>query len=345
VIDPSVRLYRALLRLYPPEFRAEFGGPMAQCFRDLCRAADSQGRPRRLLGVWLRLLPDLALSLAREHLDSRKKRRGIMTTPFAAIDRYQIKAKIGDGSIASVFRAFDPQRGAEVAIKLLKPAADSGPESHTQWGSRLEREAEVLASLDHPAVPKFYASGQTDAGPYLVMEYIPGRTMLQCVEENEGFIDESSLIQWGIQVCAALSFFHTHQPEALLFRDLKPSNLIVDDAGTVHLLDYDITTAYIAGQTYEGIGTEGYAAPEQYSGHEEPRSDLYTLGATLHHLTTRIDPRQETKHRPFTFAPPRSVNPALSKAFAAVIQRALAYEVEDRYPTAAQMQAALKACR
>jgi serine/threonine protein kinase len=344
MIDPSVRLYRALLQLYPSDFRHEFGGLMAQCFRDLCREAESRGGPGRILAVWLRLLPDLALSLMREHLDSRRQRKGIMNAPLTTIDRYQVAEKIGEGSASSVFRAFDPRRGADVAIKQLKAAAELGSDAYAQWCERLEHEADVLARLDHPAIPKLYARGQSDAGPYLVMEYVAGRTLLQCLEEQAGFLDEASLVQWGIQACAILSFLHTHQPEALLFRDVKPSNLIVNAAGAVRLLDFDITAAYTAGQSYECIGTAGYAAPEQYSGHAEPRSDLYALGASLHHLATRIDPREETKQRPFTFAPPRSVNPALSQAFAVVIQRAVAYEVEERFPSAAHMQAALEAC-
>ena len=261
-----------------------------------------------------------------------------------AIDRYQLKAQIGEGSVSSVFRAYDPERGAEVAIKLLKAKEDLAPESYTLWQDYLQREANVMTALDHPAIPKVYQHAQTQAGDYIVMEYVEGRTLLEIMESSEGFLEESAIIQWGIRVCEVLDYLHTSQPEPLLYRDVKPSNMILDEAGRFHLLDFGISVPYAAGHTYECIGTQGYAAPEQYQGHEEIRSDLYALGAALHHLATRIDPREETQRRPFTFAPVRSINPALSKPFAAVIQRALAFEIEDRFPGAAEMGAALAAC-
>ena len=340
MIDPATRLYRALIYLYPADFRREFGDQMAQCFYDLSRTALNHNR----VALWAHLLTDLAFSLTREHFDHWIRRRTRMNTPLADFAGYRVQAQIGDGSVSRVFRAFDPRLKAEVAIKQLKPAAELGTETLAQWQAWFEHGAAILAGLDHPALPKLYASGRTAAGPYVVMEYIPGSTLLERIEQSEGFLDEHDLIQWGIQACAALTFLHTCRPQAFLFRDIKPSNLIVADTGTLRLLDFDITAAYIDGQNYECIGTPGYAAPEQYAGHAEPRSDLYALGATLHHLATRIDPREETKTHPFSFAPARSVNPALSKSFAAVIERAIAYEVEDRWPSAAEMQAALEAC-
>ena len=344
MIDSSFRIYRALLRLYPVEFREAYASQMAVCFRDMFREAEQKGGPIRLLTIWPWALSDLAVSLIKEHLESLKLRKMIMNAFPAVIDRYQLKARIGEGSVSSIFRAFDPERKAEVAIKLLKTKDDLGPESYTLWQDCFEREANVMLTLDHPAIPKIYQHAQTQSGDYLVMELIEGRTLLEILEAREGFLEESTIIQWGIQACEVLNYLHTIQPEPLLFRDVKPSNLIVDDAGRIHLLDFDISVPYIAGHTYECIGTEGYAAPEQYQGHEDIRSDLYALGASLHHLATRIDPREETKHHPFTFAPPRSINPALSKPFAAVIQRALAYELNDRFQSAAEMRAALEGC-
>jgi len=345
MIHSSFKLYCALLQLYPPRFREEYASQMAQCFRDRYREAEKKGGPACIFAVWLWALPDLVASLIQEHIESRKPRKVMMNAIPAAIDRYQLKARIGEGSVSSVFRAFDPERGAEVAIKLLKANDDLAPGSYAHWQEHLQREANVLTALDHPAIPKVYQHAQTQSGDYLVMEMIEGRSPLQIMESCEGFLEEGAIIQWGIQTCEVLNYLHTSQPEPLLFRDVKPSNMIVDEGGRFHLVDFGTSVPYIAGHTYEGIGTEGYAAPEQYQGHEEIRSDLYALGAALHHLATRIDPREETKHRPFTFAPPRSINPALSKPFAAVIQQALAYEPEDRFPNAANMRAALEACR
>jgi serine/threonine protein kinase len=208
----------------------------------------------------------------------------------------------------------------------------------------LQREVDVLAAFDHPAIPKAYGWVQSEAGAYLVMDYIPGPSLLQVLEQREGFLPEQEIIAWGIQACEVLDYLHTRQPDPWLFRDIKPSNMILDEQGGFHLVDFGTGVTYTPGRCYECIGTEGYAAPEQYQGGEEPRSDLYALGATLHQLATRIDPREETRRHPFTFAPPRSINPALSKEFAGVIQKALSYELEDRCSSAAEMESALKAC-
>lgn len=339
----SERFYRTLLRLYPAEFRSEYGRLMAQCFHDLCLDAARADGQVGLLKVWLRVLPDFTLSLIREYLDSWGRERAAYAIP-GVIDRFQVKAQIGDGSVSRVYRAYDPDRKVEVAIKLLKRGE---PEPDGPAGLRFEdlvREMEVMGVLDHPAIPKAYGCYQSDAGAYLVMDFIPGRSLLEVLAQREDFLPEREIISLGIRTCEVLGYLHTRRPQPMLFRDVKPSNLILDENGGFHMIDFGISVPYASGQGYEGIGTEGYAAPEQYGGCEEPRSDLYALGATLHHLATRVDPREETKRRPFTFAPPRRINPALSEGFSAVIQKALSPDLEERYPSASAMRAALEAC-
>lgn len=338
----SEHFYRRLLQLYPQEFRDEYAGPMAQCFHDMVQESIRMDGTMSMVKVWLRVLPDFTRSLVREHFESRWMRRDMMNGMPKAIGRYQVKVQIGDGSMSTVYRAYDPVRKKDMAIKLLKPQ-EPDPAS-LRWADYLQREVEVLNGLDHPAIPKAYGFFQSEAGAYLVMDLIKGQSLLDVLGQSQGFLPERDILRWGSQVCDVLTYLHTRKPQPLLFRDVKLSNLILDENWEFHLIDFDLTVPYSPGQTYEKIGTEGYAAPEQYAGCEEPRSDLYGLGAALHQLANRIDPREEVKHRPFTFAPPRSINPALSKAFAAVIQKALAYEPEDRFPSAAAMQAALEAC-
>ena len=281
MIARSNWMYRKLLRLYPARFRDEYAFPMAQCFRDMCLEAARTGGSRGVLRVWLRVFPDFARSLVREQIDSRWGKEGIMSAYPRVIDRFQVKAQIGDGSVSRVYQAYDPDRKRDVAIKLLKPQESGQTDSARPMVMDLQREVDVLAAFDHPAIPKAYGWVQSEAGAYLVMDYIPGPSLLQVLEQREGFLPEQEIIAWGIQACEVLVYLHSRQPDPWLFRDIKPSNMILDEQGGFHLVDFGTGVTYTPGRCYECIGTEGYAAPEQYQGGEEPRSDLYALGATL----------------------------------------------------------------
>jgi len=144
-------------------------------------------------------------------------------------------------------------------------------------------------------------------------------------------------------LCDALIHLHSQRPAPLIFRDVKPSNIMIDPYGQVYLIDFGISLAHQPGRELAMIGTEGYSPPEQYLGYTDVRSDVYSLGATLHHLLTCRDPRRET---PFSFhdAPPRSLNPAISEELEAVILKAVEHKAEDRYQSVEEMKTALLAC-
>ncbi len=254
----------------------------------------------------------------------------------ASIGPYDVKERIGVGAIADIYRAYDPANNREVAIKLLKNGMVE------RYGPYLRRRAELSARLDHPAIPACYGYVQTDEGAYLVLELVEGTDLLRLLEEHGQFLPPQHITAWAIQVCDVLTFLHT-QAEPLLFRDLKPSNIMVGPDGGIHLVDFDIVMGFQPGQRYERIGTAGYAPPEQYEGREDPRSDLYALGATMHHLLTGLDPH----HRPpfaFQEIPPSAVNPAVSPALEAAVFKALAYLPVDRFQSAEAMKQALLDC-
>jgi eukaryotic-like serine/threonine-protein kinase len=106
------------------------------------------------------------------------------------------------------------------------------------------------------------------------------------------------VLTWGIELCEVLSFLHNHKPDPIIFRDMKPSNVMIDHNGEVKLVDFGIAKTFQFGQKGTMIGTEGYSPPEQYRGEATPLADLYALGATLHHALSRRDPRMEP---PFSF--------------------------------------------
>jgi serine/threonine protein kinase len=254
------------------------------------------------------------------------------------LDRYQVTALVGEGCIAKVYRALDRETGRTVALKRLR--RDSPV---TNARRHFVNEARLLVRLNHPNVPAFhdFIAGRQCT---IVFELIEGYDLETRLSARQSGFAARDVIHWAAQVCDALSYLHQHSIHPIVFRDLKASHIMVNEQGKAWLVDFNLARPLPLGGRLEGadrVGTEGFAAPEQYEGTALPASDVYGLGATLHYLLTRLDPRHE---RPFTFAPLRSVNPALSTGLAAVIMRAVAYEIEDRYQDACTLKRALLAC-
>jgi outer membrane protein assembly factor BamB len=212
-----------------------------------------------------------------------------------------------------------------------------------------EREANTLASLDHPAIPKIYDYFNQGDRSFLVMEFIEGKDLEAYLNDISGMLPEEHAVEWALELCDVLSYLHNHKdkdnkPDPIIFRDLKPSNLMLDQHGSIRLIDFGIARNYQAGQKGTMIGTEGYSPPEQYRGEASPAGDIYALGATLHHLLTKQDPRIEP---PFSFSerPVRKTNPAVSLEMEAIINTALNYNPGDRFPSAQAMKEALQMLR
>src|SRR5919108_660980 len=206
--------------------------------------------------------------------------------------------------------------------------------------ANFEREANLLASLSHPSIPKVYDYFVVGKQVYLVLEFVRGHDLETVLNQSPHLLAEATVVEWALQILDVLHYLHNHKPTPIIFRDLKPSNVMLTDADRVVLIDFGIAKAFQVGRKGTMIGTEGYCPPEQYRGMSEPRGDLYSLGAMMHNLLTRSDPRLEP---PFTFheRTVRALNPAVSAGVEAVIMKALSYEIDARYSSAAEMKAAL----
>ncbi|GAB4474962.1 MAG: PQQ-binding-like beta-propeller repeat protein [Anaerolineales bacterium] len=202
-----------------------------------------------------------------------------------------------------------------------------------------EREANLLATLDHPAIPRIFDYFTFQDRSYLVLELINGKTLEALIEEN---IPINQVIQWAIEICDVLSYLHNHQPEPIVFRDMKPANIMINQYGRVMLIDFGIAKPFRLEQKGTMVGTEGYSPPEQYRGQATHLADIYALGATLHHILTKKDPRLEP---PFSFGerPIRQINPDVPPELEAVIIKALQYDPLDRFQSARDMKVALEA--
>ncbi len=261
-------------------------------------------------------------------------------------NRYLIQGVLGVGGMGSVYRARDmrfPNVTKLVAVKeILNLAPD--PSVREMIVKTFEREANILATLSHPAIPQIYDYFTQGDRSFLVQEYIEGKDLEGYLGETPAALSDEPVADWAVQLCDVLAYLHNHQPDPIVFRDMKPSNVMLDQHRRIRLIDFGIARAFAAGQKGTMIGTEGYSPPEQYRGEAGPTGDIYALGATLHHLLTKQDPRLEP---PFSFAerPLRKINPTVSPELEVIINTALNYNPNERFPTAVAMKEALLSMR
>jgi serine/threonine-protein kinase len=261
--------------------------------------------------------------------------------------RYEIIRRIGGGGMGAVYLAGDRNLGGVMrAVKeMIQAYVDET--QHEKAVEDFKREALLLSSLEHPAIPTIY-DYFVDADEnrfYLVMKYISGGDLAARFRAApNGKIDEQTMTEWAIQIADVLDYLHNHEP-AIVYRDLKPSNVMIDGkTGRVMLVDFGI--ARWVNKEEKGntaVGTMGYAPSEQYAGNSEPRSDIYALGATMFHLLTAADPQNNPLLIfDFTKNPrPRQINPNLSIEMEQILTRAVEYNANMRFGSAAEMRNAL----
>lgn len=261
------------------------------------------------------------------------------------LTRYKIIGILGGGGQGAVYNARDlnfPDAKRLVAIKEMHvQGSDAGQRASTV--KTFQREANILATLSHPAIPKIYDSFEQNDRVYLVMEYINGSD-LEALLSKTKTLPMKKILEWSVDLCDVLHYLHSHQPETIIFRDMKPANVMIDSLGKVRLIDFGIAKVFESGKKHTMIGTEGYSAPEQYKGNVTPLSDIYSLGATLHHVITRKDPRLEP---PFSFSerPIEKLNDEVPPGLVGVIEKALGFEPQNRYQSCAEMKEALDQLR
>ena len=267
-----------------------------------------------------------------------------LTAGVTLVNRYVIQDVIGVGGMGSVYRARDLHFPNVVKLVAVKEMINRAPDPLVRKTiiQNFEREANILATLNHASIPRIYDYFSESNRSYLVLEFINGKDLEAIISETPGFLSEELVLSWSIELCDVLNFLHGHKPDPIIFRDMKPSNVMVNLSQHVILVDFGIAKPFQSGQKGTMIGTEGYSPPEQYRGEATPLADIYAMGATMHHALTRRDPRLEP---PFSFAerPVRKINPAISAELEAVINTALQYNPEDRFPSAEAMKDALVA--
>lgn len=271
-----------------------------------------------------------------------------MTQPLAIgtvlNSRYRIVRLVGGGGMAWVYQVEElpPGSGKLWALKELRPQTQDRAE---QAAARklFEQESRLLRNLDHVSIPKIADFFEENGRACLVMEFIWGESLEKRLEKANAPLLETEVLTWAVQLCDALHYLHGLQPP-VIFRDLKPSNVMVTNTGQVKLIDFGIARTYKVGKKRDTIamGSENYAAPEQWGkGQTDARSDVYALGATMYHLLANMAPTPA--FLPSEPLPLANYNAAMSRKVVAIIDKAMDRDRQARFQSALEMRAALVA--
>lgn len=250
--------------------------------------------------------------------------------------RYVIKRVLGEGGMGAALLATDIRLdGKSVVIKELI-SDHTNPTRQQEDVRNFKREVATLAHIDHPLIPNVTDHFQEGLRYFMVQEYIEGENLEDRLARTRQPMKEREVLICASEILDVLSYLARQTPP-IVHRDIKPANIIVGARDRrAHLVDFGIARHDEAQRKQTAaLGTPGYAPPEQYQGNADPRSDLYALAATLHHLLTNRDPRD---HPPFNFPPVRSLNPALSVDIERVLERGLVNDRNQRYQSAAAMK-------
>lgn len=255
--------------------------------------------------------------------------------------KYEILKKVGQGGMSIVYLAMDNRLNKQWAVKEIK---NDGSKSVETLLKGLEREANILKNVDHPVLPRIVDIINENGTIYVIMDFVEGKPLNE-VLKAEGAQKQSDVIEWGRALASALDYLHSMNPP-IIYRDMKPSNVMLKPDGSVKLIDFGTAKEYIIENNADttALGTRGYAAPEQFGDAQgrgiyntDARTDIYNLGATLYHLVTGKNPCEP----PYEIKPIRQWNPMLSSGLEQIIIKCCQPNPQDRYQSCSELLYAL----
>lgn len=252
--------------------------------------------------------------------------------------KYEILKSIGKGGMSEVYLAMDTNLNKQWAVKEIKKnALDKNNQIVVQSAIA---EANLMKKLDHPCLPRIVDIIDRPDVIYVVMDYIEGEP-LNKVLEKEGPQNQEQVIEWALDLCDVLDYLHTQNPP-IIYRDMKPANIMLQPNGSIKLIDFGIAREYKEQNLEDtvSLGTKGYAAPEQFGGHgqTDARTDIYCLGVTLYHLVTGKNPSEP----PYEIYPIRYWNQDLSSGLESIIEKCTQLNPADRYQSCAELMYAIE---
>ena len=270
-----------------------------------------------------------------------------LTTGQVVYNRYRIARLLGQGGMGAVYRAWDTRLNVHMALKEMIPQPGLDPHTLAQLRQQFEQEAMVLAKLDHPHLVGVSDFFEEEGNTYLVMKFIEGENLADRVE-REGTLPEAQVLAWAGQLLDALATCHAQH---IIHRDVKPQNIIIRPDGRAVLVDFGLVKLWDprhpqTQRVIRGMGTREYASPEHYGlggRHTEPRSDLYSLGATMYHALTGQEPPSAMDRwaTPSSFITPRRLRADLQPETESAILRAMTLDLNQRVQDTREMTSAL----
>ncbi|MBP3493849.1 MAG: protein kinase [Oscillospiraceae bacterium] len=269
-----------------------------------------------------------------QEIPQKKEGRLVGTTVDG---RYSVLKMIGRGGASEIYLALDTRINKAWAIKVF--------DKNDKRFNELMRdmflwEARMMMELKHPAIAAVADIVEDEKNLCIVMEYIEGESLEFCARE-EGPFSEETVVRWGKELCDFLRYLHSQNPP-VIYRDMKPGNIILKPDGRLKVIDFGIARRYDPKKTYDTVilGTKGYAAPEQYGGRQtDARTDIFALGMVMHHLVTGVDPKEIPETKPI-----REINPNLSPTLEEIILKCTEMDPDKRYQSCEELMAALE-CR
>jgi predicted Ser/Thr protein kinase len=262
-------------------------------------------------------------------------------------NRYRIAKLLGQGGMGAVYRAWDTRLNRPIALKEMIPQFGLDAGMLADLREQFQQEAQVLATLTHPNLVRVTDYFSWEGNEYLVMDFVEGESLADRIAQERAQ-PEARVVEWAGQLLDALVYCHKR---GVIHRDIKPQNIIITPEGQAVLVDFGLVKLWDVNDPHtrtvmRGAGTPEYAPPEQYDmglGHTDPRSDVYSLGATLYHALTGEVPPTATQRMasPASFVPLRQVNVAVSANTEAVVLKALEMPMDRRYQSAEEMAQAL----
>jgi len=246
-------------------------------------------------------------------------------------DKYEIVKEIAPGGMSTVYLAIDSVLNKTWAVKVVEKKAINAADKAKV--NAIRAEIEIMRKLDHPYIPQIISVDEDENNIFIVMTYIEGQSLNKVLEDN-GPQNQYKVIEWAKQICDIFSYLHSFNPP-IIYRDMKPSNVMLKPDGKISVLDFGIAREYKEGKIQDTIllGTESFAAPEQYKKEykrqSDPRTDIYTLGATMYVLLTNESPSAAK--------PIREIDPSFEEGLEQIILKAMAFKMDERYQSAEDM--------
>lgn len=242
------------------------------------------------------------------------------------LDKYNVLEILGTGGMGTVYKMQHITLGTIWVVKEVQIEDKNKRDIYA--------EIEVLKKLNHSSLPKIFDVCEDDKYVYIIMEYISGDTLE--VVLNNTILDEQTVIDYSMQICKVLAYLHSHRPNPIIYRDMKPSNVIVSKDGSLKLIDFGTAREFKQGGICDTVllGTRGYAAPEQFGrGQSGTYTDIYSLGVTMHYMATGKNPCLP----PYEFVSPKSLNNNISKELDSIIMKCIERLSENRFSNAEEL--------